>query len=146
MLIHFELRHPLSSRFALKSLSFLASFCQNTRLRIYSVYNNIPSICSRFRRVKIRSCAEEPARRFVLGWKKLGLERSLGSRIVTYADDLRSRVVGTKRRKETQDDQHRTRQDLLARLFLITRSPAGHHAAPLSLRTSRSAPFTIVLA
>lgn len=27
-------------------------------------------------------------RRFVLGWKKLGLERSLGSRIVTYADDL----------------------------------------------------------
>ena len=27
-------------------------------------------------------------RRLVLGWKKLGLERSLGSRIVTYADDL----------------------------------------------------------
>ena len=27
-------------------------------------------------------------RGFVLGWKKLGLERSLGSRIVTYADDL----------------------------------------------------------
>jgi RNA-directed DNA polymerase len=27
-------------------------------------------------------------RRFVLGWKKLGLEWSLGSRIVTYADDL----------------------------------------------------------
>ena len=26
--------------------------------------------------------------RFVLGWKKLGLERSLGTRIVTYADDL----------------------------------------------------------
>jgi hypothetical protein len=26
-------------------------------------------------------------RRFV-GWKMLGLERSLGSRIVTYADDL----------------------------------------------------------
>ena len=26
-------------------------------------------------------------RRFVLAWKKLGLERSLGSRIVTYADD-----------------------------------------------------------
>ena len=26
-------------------------------------------------------------RRFVLGWKKLGLEQSLGSRIVTYADD-----------------------------------------------------------
>jgi group II intron reverse transcriptase/maturase len=27
-------------------------------------------------------------RRFVLAWKKLGLQRSLGSRIVTYADDL----------------------------------------------------------
>ena len=27
-------------------------------------------------------------RRFVLAWKKLGLERILGSRIVTYADDL----------------------------------------------------------
>jgi group II intron reverse transcriptase/maturase len=27
-------------------------------------------------------------RRFVLGWKMLGLEKSLGSRIVTYADDL----------------------------------------------------------
>jgi len=27
-------------------------------------------------------------RRFVMGWKMLGLERSLGTRIVTYADDL----------------------------------------------------------
>src|SRR5215218_11353493 len=27
-------------------------------------------------------------RRFVLGWKKLGLERGLGTRLVTYADDL----------------------------------------------------------
>ena len=27
-------------------------------------------------------------RRFVLGWKKLGLEQCLGSRIVTYADEL----------------------------------------------------------
>jgi RNA-directed DNA polymerase len=27
-------------------------------------------------------------RRFVLGWKKLGLEKSLGTRLVTYADDL----------------------------------------------------------
>src|SRR6201990_70011 len=27
-------------------------------------------------------------RRFVLRWKMLGLERSLGTRIVTYADDL----------------------------------------------------------
>src|SRR5689334_25313217 len=27
-------------------------------------------------------------RRFVLGWKKLGLARRLGTRLVTYADDL----------------------------------------------------------
>jgi RNA-directed DNA polymerase len=27
-------------------------------------------------------------RRFVLGWKKLGLEQRLGARLVTYADDL----------------------------------------------------------
>ena len=27
-------------------------------------------------------------RRFVLGWKRLGLEKSLGTRLVTYADDL----------------------------------------------------------
>src|SRR5258708_24602940 len=27
-------------------------------------------------------------RRFVLGWKKFGLERSLGTCLVTYADDL----------------------------------------------------------
>ena len=33
-------------------------------------------------------------RRFVLGWKKLGLERSLGTRLVTYADDLVIPAVG----------------------------------------------------
>jgi len=38
-------------------------------------------------------------RRFVLGWKMLGLERSLGSRIVTYADDL---VVLCRRGKAEQ--------------------------------------------
>ena len=27
-------------------------------------------------------------RRFVLGWKIFGLERTLGTRLVTYADDL----------------------------------------------------------
>src|SRR5271165_2952974 len=32
-------------------------------------------------------------RRFVLGWKKLGLEQSLGKRLVTYADDLASVTV-----------------------------------------------------
>jgi RNA-directed DNA polymerase len=47
--------------------------------------------------VKVRFCvrgvlspllANLYMRRFVLGWKKLGLEKRLGSRIVTYADDL----------------------------------------------------------
>jgi group II intron reverse transcriptase/maturase len=42
-------------------------------------------------------------RRFVLGWKKLGLERSLGSRIVTYADDL---VILCKSGKAAQALQH----------------------------------------
>ena len=32
--------------------------------------------------------ADSYMRRLVLGWKMLGLERSLGSRILTYADDL----------------------------------------------------------
>jgi hypothetical protein len=38
-------------------------------------------------------------RRFVLGWKKLGLEESLGTRIVTYADDL---VILCKRGNATE--------------------------------------------
>jgi hypothetical protein len=42
-------------------------------------------------------------RRFVLGWKKLGLERSLGSRIVTYADDL---VILCRRGKAEEALQH----------------------------------------
>jgi RNA-directed DNA polymerase len=42
-------------------------------------------------------------RRFVVGWKKLGLERSLGSRIVTYADDL---VILCKRGKAEEALQH----------------------------------------
>jgi group II intron reverse transcriptase/maturase len=42
-------------------------------------------------------------RRFVLGWKKLGLERSLGSRIVTYADDL---VILCKRGKAEEALQY----------------------------------------
>jgi retron-type reverse transcriptase len=42
-------------------------------------------------------------RRFVLGWKRLGLERSLGSRIVTYADDL---VILCKRGKAEEALQH----------------------------------------
>ena len=42
-------------------------------------------------------------RRFVLGWKKLRLEQSLGSRIVTYADDL---VILCKRGMAEEALQH----------------------------------------
>jgi RNA-directed DNA polymerase len=42
-------------------------------------------------------------RRFVLAWKKLGLERKLGSRIVTYADDL---VILCKRGRAEEALQH----------------------------------------
>jgi group II intron reverse transcriptase/maturase len=42
-------------------------------------------------------------RRFVLGWKLLGLEQSLGSRIVTYADDL---VILCRRGKAEEALQH----------------------------------------
>ena len=42
-------------------------------------------------------------RRFVLGWKKLGLERSLGTRLVTYADDL---VILCRRGSAEQALQH----------------------------------------
>src|ERR1017187_9642320 len=52
-------------------------------------------------------------RRFVLGWKKLGLERSLGSRIVTYADDL----VILCRRGSAEEALHRLR-DLMGKLKL----------------------------
>jgi group II intron reverse transcriptase/maturase len=52
-------------------------------------------------------------RRFVLGWKKLGLERSLGSRIVTYADDL----VILCRRGRAEEALHRLR-DLMGKLKL----------------------------
>jgi RNA-directed DNA polymerase len=45
-------------------------------------------------------------RRFVLGWKMLGLERSLGTRIVTYADDL----VILCRKGKAQEALHRLRE------------------------------------
>src|SRR5262245_2431138 len=45
-------------------------------------------------------------RRFVLGWKMLGLERSLGTRIVTYADDL----VILCRKGKAQQALHRLRE------------------------------------
>ena len=53
-------------------------------------------------------------RRFVLGWKMLGLEQSLGTRIVTYADDLvilcrkgkADRGVATTARDHEQAEAH----------------------------------------
>ena len=52
-------------------------------------------------------------RRFVLAWKKLGLERSLGSRIVTYADDL---VILCKRGKA--DEALRRMREIMGKLKL----------------------------
>ena len=52
-------------------------------------------------------------RRFVLGWKKLGLEERLGSRIVTYADDL----VILCRRGRAEEALQRMRE-IMARLKL----------------------------
>src|ERR1700719_1387574 len=52
-------------------------------------------------------------RRFVLGWKKLGLERSLGTRIVTYADDL---VIVC--RKGNADEALQRLREIMGRLKL----------------------------
>jgi RNA-directed DNA polymerase len=52
-------------------------------------------------------------RRFVLGWKKLGLEESLGTRIVTYADDL---VILC--RKGNADEALTRMRELMGRLKL----------------------------
>jgi RNA-directed DNA polymerase len=52
-------------------------------------------------------------RRFVLGWEKLGLRQSLGSRIVTYADDL----VILCRRGKAEEALHWLR-DLMGKLKL----------------------------
>src|ERR1700681_1089802 len=52
-------------------------------------------------------------RRFVLGWKKLGLEERLGSRIVTYADDL---VILC--RRSTADEALQRLREIMGRLKL----------------------------
>ncbi|MEE9366374.1 MAG: group II intron reverse transcriptase/maturase [Dehalococcoidales bacterium] len=52
-------------------------------------------------------------RRFVLAWKKLGLEQSLGSRIVNYADDL---VILCKRGKA--DEAQRKMREIMGKLKL----------------------------
>ena len=67
-------------------------------------------------------------RRFVLGWKKLGLEKSLGTRLVTYADDL----VILCRRGNAEAALHRLRE-IMGKLKLtvnedktqICKVPAG---------------------
>jgi hypothetical protein len=67
-------------------------------------------------------------RRFVLGWKKLGLERSLGTRLVTCADDL----VILCRRGNAEAALHRLRE-IMGKLKLtvnqdktrICKSPEG---------------------
>jgi len=52
-------------------------------------------------------------RRFVLGWKKLGLELSLGTRIVNYADDL---VILC--RRSTADEALQRLREVMGRLKL----------------------------
>ena len=52
-------------------------------------------------------------RRFILGWKKLGLEKSLGTRIVNYADDL----VILCRKGKAEEARQRMRE-LMGRLKL----------------------------
>src|SRR5512132_2848014 len=52
-------------------------------------------------------------RRFVLGWKKLGLDKRLGSRIVTYADDL---VILCK--KGNAEEALQRRRELMGKLKL----------------------------
>jgi RNA-directed DNA polymerase len=52
-------------------------------------------------------------RRFVLGWKKLGLEHSLGTRIVNYADDL---VILC--RKSAADEALQRLREIMGRLKL----------------------------
>jgi RNA-directed DNA polymerase len=67
-------------------------------------------------------------RRFVLGWKKLGLEQSLGARLVTYADDL---VILCKRGKA--EEALRQLREIMSKLKLqvneektrICRMPEG---------------------
>jgi RNA-directed DNA polymerase len=88
-------------------------------------------------------------RRFVLGWKKLGLEQSLGTRLVTYADDL----VILCRRGNAENALHHLRQ-LMGKLKLtvneektrICRVPEGEFDflgySVLQAHTERSSSWT----
>ena len=78
-------------------------------------------------------------RRFVLGWKMLGLERSLGTRIVTYADDL----VILCRKGKAEDALQRLRE-IMGKLKLavneektrICKGPEGDRLSGLQVRTN----------
>jgi hypothetical protein len=61
-------------------------------------------------------------RRFVLGWKKLGLEHSLGSRIVTYADDL---VILCKRGKADEALQCGARKSCCPVVMIVAPYPSN---------------------
>jgi formate hydrogenlyase subunit 3/multisubunit Na+/H+ antiporter MnhD subunit len=66
-------------------------------------------------------------RRFVLGWKKLGLEQSLGTRLVTYADDL----VILCRRGSAETALHHLRE-IMGKLKLAVNEESGF-APPLGI-------------
>lgn len=60
-------------------------------------------------------------RRFVLAWKKLGLERSLGSQIVNYADDL---VILCRRGKA--EEAERRMREIMGKLKLTVNEEKTH--------------------
>ena len=60
-------------------------------------------------------------RRFVLGWKKLGLEQSLGARLVTYADDL---VILCKRGRA--EEALRQLREIMGKLKLTVNEEKTH--------------------
>src|SRR6202043_2015049 len=65
--------------------------------------------------------------RFVLGWKKLGLEQSLGTRLVTYADDL---VILCRRGAAASPEIHRrVGDDANASMSTLFREPARKSSA-----------------
>ena len=68
-------------------------------------------------------------RRFVLGWKKLGLEKRLGARLVTYADDL----VILCRRGNAEAALHRLRE-IMGKLKLTGLHGPGRRVRLLGLQ------------
>jgi hypothetical protein len=79
-------------------------------------------------------------RRFVLGWKKLGLEQSLGTRLVNYADDL----VILCRRDSAENALHHLRE-IMSKLKLTVNEERTQicKATLLSARLSGLAIITV---